>query len=157
MECVRHRESRCRYIETAARIALSGDPGPVLLEIPRDVATAEVDEKSILDVATLPGASLVTSLPVRAVVLPRIRGGRSQLRRATGAQALLGLAPSTTFQMPYDDGRAVRSLAGLARRVPVYALDVGDDPVELVQMLNDALEDAVSAGVPVGTAGDGAR
>jgi acetolactate synthase-1/2/3 large subunit len=31
------------YIEMAARIALSGRPGPVLLEIPRDVATAEVD------------------------------------------------------------------------------------------------------------------
>jgi acetolactate synthase-1/2/3 large subunit len=32
------------YIEMAARIALSGRPGPVLLEIPRDVATGEVDE-----------------------------------------------------------------------------------------------------------------
>jgi acetolactate synthase-1/2/3 large subunit len=32
------------YVEMAARIALSGDPGPVLLEIPRDVATATVDE-----------------------------------------------------------------------------------------------------------------
>lgn len=32
------------YIEMAARIALSGQPGPVLLDIPRDVATAEVDE-----------------------------------------------------------------------------------------------------------------
>jgi len=32
------------YIEMAARIALSGQPGPVLLEIPRDVAAAEVDE-----------------------------------------------------------------------------------------------------------------
>ncbi len=32
------------YIEMAARIAISGDPGPVLLEIPRDVAGASVDE-----------------------------------------------------------------------------------------------------------------
>jgi acetolactate synthase-1/2/3 large subunit len=32
------------YIEMAARIALSGQPGPVLLDIPRDVAVAEVDE-----------------------------------------------------------------------------------------------------------------
>lgn len=32
------------YIEMAARIALSGQPGPVVLEIPRDVAAAEVDE-----------------------------------------------------------------------------------------------------------------
>ena len=32
------------YIEMAARIATSGDPGPVLLEIPRDVAGATIDE-----------------------------------------------------------------------------------------------------------------
>lgn len=32
------------YIEMAARIALTGQPGPVLLEIPRDVANAQVDE-----------------------------------------------------------------------------------------------------------------
>jgi acetolactate synthase-1/2/3 large subunit len=32
------------YIDMAARIALSGQPGPVLLDIPRDVATATVDE-----------------------------------------------------------------------------------------------------------------
>ena len=32
------------YVEMAARVALSGEPGPVLLEIPRDVAVATVDE-----------------------------------------------------------------------------------------------------------------
>jgi len=32
------------YVDMAARIALTGDPGPVLLEIPRDVAVATVDE-----------------------------------------------------------------------------------------------------------------
>ena len=32
------------YIEMAARIATAGEPGPVLLEIPRDVASAEVDD-----------------------------------------------------------------------------------------------------------------
>ena len=32
------------YVDMAARVALSGDPGPVLLEIPRDVATGTVDE-----------------------------------------------------------------------------------------------------------------
>jgi acetolactate synthase-1/2/3 large subunit len=32
------------YVDMAARIALSGQPGPVLLDIPRDVANAEVDD-----------------------------------------------------------------------------------------------------------------
>src|SRR6478609_1368431 len=33
------------YVEMAARIALSGQPGPVLLEIPRDVANGEADDE----------------------------------------------------------------------------------------------------------------
>ncbi|MBB5987537.1 thiamine pyrophosphate-binding protein [Sphingobium lignivorans] len=32
------------YVEMAARIAMSGQPGPVLLEIPRDVANGEADD-----------------------------------------------------------------------------------------------------------------
>lgn len=32
------------YVEMAARIALSGEPGPVLLEIPRDITLAAVDD-----------------------------------------------------------------------------------------------------------------
>jgi len=40
-----HEPSRLgEYIEMAARIALSGTPGPVLLEIPRDVANGEADD-----------------------------------------------------------------------------------------------------------------
>lgn len=40
-----HEPSRLgEYIEMAARIALSGQPGPVLLEIPRDVAAGEADD-----------------------------------------------------------------------------------------------------------------
>jgi len=34
------------YIDMAARIALSGQPGPVLLEIPRDVANGEADDEA---------------------------------------------------------------------------------------------------------------
>lgn len=40
-----HEPSRLgEYVDTAARIALSGDPGPVLLEIPRDVAVGNADD-----------------------------------------------------------------------------------------------------------------
>jgi hypothetical protein len=103
------------------------------------------DEKSVLDVAAFSSHALARSLPIRAVLVPHIRGGRARLHRASAAKALLALAPSTTFQMPFDDGRAVRSLAAVARCVPAFALDVGDDPDELVQALDDVLE-TVTAG-----------
>lgn len=118
-----------RFPQLADAVSISRDP--------------VADEKAVLDVAALLPGSLVSSLPVRAVLVPHIRGGRARLRRASAGEALLALAPSTTFQMPFDDGQVVRSLAAVARRVPAFGLDVGDDPDELAHALEhilDALE-----------------
>jgi hypothetical protein len=106
------------------------------------------DEKSVLDVEAFAPHALARSLPIRAVLVPHIRGGHARLRHTSAAQALLALAPSTTFQMPFDDGQAARSLAVLARRVPAFALDVGDDPDELVQALDEILGTVAGGGEP---------
>ncbi len=120
-----------RFPQLADAVSISADP--------------VADEKAVLDVQALLPRSLVRSLPVRAVLVPHIRGGRARLRRASAGEALLALAPSTTFQMPFDDGQAVGSLANVARRVPAFGLDVGDDPDELAQALERVL-DAVARG-----------
>jgi hypothetical protein len=99
-------------------------------------------EKAVLDVGrAMPGA-LCGSLPVRAVVVPRIRGGRTRLRRVSPTDALLALGPSTVFQMPFDGGRAVASLAAVVRSVPCFGLDVGDDPAELAGAVERVLDEA---------------
>ncbi|MHB8240381.1 MAG: hypothetical protein ACYDHN_00155 [Solirubrobacteraceae bacterium] len=99
------------------------------------------DEKSVLDVDR---DALAESLEIRAVIVPRIAGGRTRLRRASAGEALLALAPSTAFQMPFDRGRVVGSLAALVRRVPAFALDVGDDPDALAPAVDRVL-DSVAA------------
>lgn len=107
-----------------------------------DVAAGE---KAVLDVeAALPGA-LAQRLAIRALVVPRIRGGHAQLRQASAGEALLALAPSTAFQMPFDEGRVLGSLAALVRAVPAFALDVGDHPAELVEALDRVLDTSGSA------------
>ena len=93
-------------------------------------------------VALMPG-SVRECLPVRAVVVPRICGGRARVRKVSAGEALLGLAPSTVFQMPFDDGAVVGSLAALTRRVPCFALDVGDDLVEVADAVDRVLEGVV--------------
>lgn len=113
---------------------------PQLADAASISADPVADEKAVLDVAALAPESLVRSLPVRAVLVPRIRGGRARLRRASAGEALLALAPSTTFQMPFDDGQVVRSLAAVARRVPAFGLDVGDDPDELARAIESILD-----------------
>ena len=94
----------------------------------------------MIDVAALMPGSLRESLPVRAVIVPRIRGGHARLRRVSPAEALLALAPSTVFQLPFDDGAALASLAAVVRQVPCFALDVGDDMAELASAVEQTLE-----------------
>jgi hypothetical protein len=101
---------------------------------------SDAGEKAVLDIARLMPGSLRESLPVRAVLVPRICGGRSRLRRASAAEALLALAPSTALQMPFGDRAVVSSLAALVRRVPCFGLDVGDDVAEVAGGVERALE-----------------
>ncbi len=121
-----------------------------LARIPRFASVASIspdpvaDEKWVLDVAGLCADALAPSLPIRAIVVPRIHGGRSALRPASAGVALLALAPSTAFQMPYDDGAVVASLATVARSVPAFLLEVGDDVQELVGAIDEVLDTVVS-------------
>ncbi len=131
-----------RFPELAAELAIAADPVP--------------DEKAVLDVHRVMGEALASSLPIRAVLVPRIRGGRARLCEASPGEALLALAPSTAFQMPFDGGEVMRSLAGVVRAVPAWALDVGDDPAELAEAVHCVLEQAGSAGSPLDRVAQGA-
>lgn len=120
-------------------------------ELSRDLAISPepvFEEKHVLDVHRLMGDSLVSSLPIRAVLVPRIRGGKARLRPASPGEALLALAPSTAFQMPYDGGEVVGALATVARSVPAFALDVGDEPGELAEALDRVLDAVNGSGAP---------
>lgn len=114
---------------------------PTLAPAARFSADPVEDEKAVLDVATLMPDALIDSLPVKAIVVPRIRGGQAALHTASAGEALLALAPSTTLQMPYDNGAVVRSLAVLTRSVPAFALDVGDRVEELAEAIDRVLDD----------------
>ena len=105
---------------------------------------AAAGEKAVLDVAGAMPGSLRASLPVCAVVVPRIRGGRTRLVRVRPAEALLALGPSTVLQMPFDGGAALAALAAVVRAVPCFALEVGDDAAELARAVDQVLDQAAS-------------
>ncbi len=100
----------------------------------------DAEEKAVLDVARLMPGSVRESLPVRAVLVPRIRSGHARLTPITPTEALLALAPSTVFQMPFDDGAVLASLANLVRTVPCFALEVGEHTTELAHAIEQTLE-----------------
>ena len=99
----------CSPPPSSTRAILSGFPS-----WPRPQASPPIRSRMRRRCSTSPTLfpdALEPSLPIRAIVVPRIHGGRSALRPASAGAALLALAPSTAFQMPYDDG-AVVALAG---------------------------------------------
>ena len=103
------------------------------------------DAKTIADIASLMPGALRQSLPVRAVVLPRVVRGRTSWGPASPAAALRGWAPTTVFEMPLDNGAALPLLAEVVRQVPCFALDVGDDEDELAPALDQLLDRARSS------------
>ncbi|HEX2833811.1 MAG TPA: hypothetical protein VHW00_12435 [Thermoanaerobaculia bacterium] len=92
------------------------------------------------------GVALLTevadSFPIRALVLPRVTGGTSRLRRASGAEALRALAPTTVFQLPGNDGATFAWMATLARTIPAFALDLGDDREQIPALVQRAIEES---------------
>jgi hypothetical protein len=103
--------------------------------------TAKIDagpgrEKTVLEIDA---GALVEGLPVRAVVVPAIGGGRVRLTRISAGDALLALAPSTAFQIPFDRGAVLATLAELVRRVPCYRLKLGSSPAAAATALMEVL------------------
>lgn len=75
----------------------------------------------------LPGTPTET-LDLSAVLLPQIDGGpESRLTRASSADSLRALAPSTLLQAPHEEGQGLGILADLARTVPAFHLHLGAD------------------------------
>ncbi len=103
-------------------------------------AARRAESKDVRDFA----ACTRESLPVIAVLAPRVCGGRTRLSPLDPPRALRAWAPSTTLHMPYDRGAVVSSLAGVVRQVPCFALDVGDDQAGVTDAVTSAIEQATS-------------
>ncbi len=75
----------------------------------------------VLDVSGRRPAQIAQSLPLRAVLVPRVGPAGPRCRPLSKAQAMLALTPSTVFQMPYDDGAAIPIPSRTARKLPCFS------------------------------------
>jgi hypothetical protein len=106
----------------------------------REVALHIAPQENEKGVALLP--DVADSFPIRALILPRVTGGISQLRRASGAEALRALAPTTVFQLPGNDGSTFAWMAAIAREVPAFALALGEDRERIPALVRRAIEES---------------
>jgi hypothetical protein len=85
-------------------------------------------DKAVLDVASHRPDSVVSHVPLTAIVHPRITTAREPvLREVSAREGLLALAPSTVYQLPGDGSSALATLGAIARQVPSYVLEAGPD------------------------------
>ena len=98
------------------------------------------DEKTVVDVATVARGSAREALAVRAVILPSARGGPTRVRRVSPGLALRASAPTTVFQMPFDSGAVVASLADVVQKCPVLLWISGDDVAEAADAVERVLD-----------------
>lgn len=84
---------------------------------------------------------LCDSLPLRAVLVPRITGRRdTQLKRTSAASALAALAPSTILFHPRGGDRELKRLGQLVRAVPTYVLECGTDLAQIPRVISALLQ-----------------
>lgn len=101
-----------------------------------------VEEKALLFVNEHFPARVATSLPVRAILLPRVTGlADTRLKRVSVAMALAALAPSTIFQLPRAGNEAFKFLAEFTRQLPCFSLEVGTDLATIPPVIQRLLAD----------------
>jgi hypothetical protein len=114
-----------------------------LKDVPRG-APGENPPKDVLRMAGAPGVRVLRGAPLAAIVLPR-QGALPGLRSVGAAGALRTLATASVLQIPRDAQAAIRFMAALVRRLPVYELGLDGGPMQAardVAGLVDGLERA---------------
>jgi hypothetical protein len=101
------------------------------------------EEKAVLDLRSGP---IVGELPISGIVVPRLTGTAAPvLERISGAEALRQIAPSTLVVMPRPRGPAMGTAAKLARELPAWRLELGEDLPAAVDSLRGLLAAEVAA------------
>jgi hypothetical protein len=89
------------------------------------------EEKAVFYVSDRFPERMCDGFPLRAVLVPRIRGSEPRIVPVASGEALRALAPSTLLQLHPARPQALTGMARLLQRVPAYALEVGGT-IELI-------------------------
>jgi hypothetical protein len=114
-----------RVYNTAKLLPAAFDRLPGLRALARNADRLD-REKAVLDLVPAYTSGLVESAPVCAIAIPRITG-RFAVRPVSRGSVLRAMAPSTVFGLLGATPESLATLADVARRVPGYEVELGDD------------------------------
>jgi hypothetical protein len=141
-------EPRVSSLYSSAKLvgAVDLERFPRLAPLVRNAARP-ADEKALLFLQRDYPGRLINGFPLRALVVPRVLGGRgARLVPTTPAAALAAMAPSTCIQLPGSGRGALTLMAGLVRRLPAFTLEFGPDLPAVPAALGDLLTACGSPG-----------
>lgn len=119
------------------------------LETRAVLSASPEEEKPILFLSEIHPQRLRPTVPVRSVVLVRIRQERTEVRRATRPEALRAFAASTLHTVVPRPGRdALRMLGEVVERVPAYWLLLGPDIADVGPGMDEVLARATGSDAP---------
>ncbi len=79
---------------------------------------------------------IAKGFPIKAILLPHIAGRETRLQKASPAEVLTALAPSTLFQLAGADHEVFRRLSELVRQVPGYIMEIGAELNRIPEMVS---------------------
>lgn len=132
--------SRAHALYTSAKLSAASLQWLPFLA-PSILVPPDGDEKGVAILAKLVPRQIADSIPLRAVIVPRVTG-TSRLRRIGGGEALRALAPTTLLQLPGGGAVAFAEVAELVRRLPCWSLELGDDRAAIPALVAGAIEES---------------
>ena len=100
-----------------------------------------IDEKRVLFLDEHYAANLVYSLPMKAIVLPHVKGGvESRMVPTSPNAALSALAISTIMQSPGAGRETLNALQSMTQSVPCYTLELGSDVAAIPPVIQALIE-----------------
>lgn len=102
---------------------------------------AAADDKVVLALWPEHASSLLPRAPVQALVVPRVGDGPStRFERCSPMEALSAIVPVSVLTVNGNGPPALARFARLARQVPAYRLDVGNDPAGICDAVQRLLQ-----------------
>jgi hypothetical protein len=94
-----------------------------------------------LDFAKLVPGARVDQLTMKAILMPHVsRSPSSSFRAASAREAMLAIAPSSLYQLYGSPREDFGLIASIARAVPAFHLDLGEDPAEVAASVRAFIE-----------------
>ncbi len=99
------------------------------------------EEKALAFVNHFAPESIQNSVSMRAIGVPKITGlPETTWFRIPASKALLALAPSSLFQLPYSSPKKFKILSQIINKIPCYQINLGTDISKIPNTILEILE-----------------